>query len=136
MVTKGHGAVLAAIEMGMELIPVEFQDYENRHQELADLSMDNQLAKQSQSDTAKARELLSELPPDFDTRATGYTDEEIDAITNSQDVAIVSKEIRPSPKMAWALIGIPIQKFGSVQQVLDSLPEEAIVHVTSSDKTK
>ena len=41
--------------------------------------------------------------------------------------------ILPPPKMAWVLIGIPIQNFAAVQTLLDKLPPEAQVHTTAND---
>jgi hypothetical protein len=41
--------------------------------------------------------------------------------------------IQPPPKMAWTLIGIPIQHFAAVQALIDQLPEAAQVHTTAND---
>jgi hypothetical protein len=43
-------------------------------------------------------------------------------------------EIKRLPTMVWTLIGIPIEKFASVQKLLDSLPEDATVNTTANDK--
>lgn len=42
--------------------------------------------------------------------------------------------IQAPPKMAWALIGIPIQHFAKVQSLLDQLPAEAKVSTTANDQ--
>ena len=136
MVVKGHGATLGAIEIGMEKVPVEYQDYPDTATELADLSADNQLAELSENDTTKLKELLDQLPDSFDKELTGFWDKEIQDILANTEIKIVAVEIKPTPKMAWALVGVPIHKFAAVQKILDQLPDSAIVHVTANDKEK
>jgi hypothetical protein len=134
MVVKGNGATLGAIEIGMAKVPIEFQDYESMAAELSDLAADNQLAQLSENDPAKLKELFGELPAEFDKELTGFFDDEIKQLLATSEIEIIPAKIKPVPKMAWALVGVPIQNFGAVQQILDMLPDGAIVHVTASDK--
>jgi len=136
MIVKGHGAVEAAIELGVEKVPVEFQTYRDYPTELADLSADNQLAQLSQNDPNKVKVLLEKFPMEFDKELTGFFKTEIDAMLNKAEIKIVPLEVKPAPQMAWALVGIPIEKFAHVQSLLDKLPDSAIVHVTANDKLK
>lgn len=61
MITKGHGAHEAALAAGYTIVPVDYQDYENEDQELADIVADNQLQRMSEMDTGKLTELLVQL---------------------------------------------------------------------------
>ncbi len=46
--TRGHGALEAALLAGYAQVPVDFQDYSSDEQELADLVADNQLPRMSE----------------------------------------------------------------------------------------
>lgn len=60
-VTKGHGALLAALTAGYTEVPVDYQDYDSEEQELADIVADNQLARMSEMDTGKLQAILVPL---------------------------------------------------------------------------
>lgn len=52
-ITRGHGALLAALSGGQAQVPVEDQDYENPEMEKADRIADNRLASLSEIEDAK-----------------------------------------------------------------------------------
>lgn len=60
-IVRGHGARLAAMELGLTEVPVEYQDYESEAAELADLAADNRLPELSQIDSEKLAELLTQV---------------------------------------------------------------------------
>jgi len=59
-VTKGNGLVQMAQRSGLD-VPIEFQTYRNRAEEIRDLIADNKLAALAQDDDNALRKLLSEL---------------------------------------------------------------------------
>lgn len=67
LITKGHGAVLAASMHGFKNAPVDLQDYDSDEAELADLLADNLLADLSDIDKNELKKLQAELASaDFD----------------------------------------------------------------------
>lgn len=80
-IVSGHGRYEAALFMGSEYVPVDYQDYENEEQELADLLADNRIAELAEMDEKLLAELFSELDLDnIEVELTGYTKEEIEEI--------------------------------------------------------
>jgi DNA modification methylase len=52
-ITSGHGRLDAAMNLGLNQVPVNYQDYENEQQELADLTSDNAIALWAEIDIAE-----------------------------------------------------------------------------------
>jgi hypothetical protein len=61
LISKGHGRLEAAMYNGWTQFPVEYQDYENKDQELADLVSDNAIAMQGELDLAMVNALVPEI---------------------------------------------------------------------------
>lgn len=57
-ITRGHGLYQVALMAGWSPVPVDFQDYDSRDAEIADLIADNQLQRMSEMDNAKLQELV------------------------------------------------------------------------------
>jgi DNA modification methylase len=82
-VVRGHGRLMAAQKLGIQCVPVDYQDYENEAQEWADLIADNRIAELSETDDAFMAELLKEINSDgFGVELTGYDDKEIEKLLN------------------------------------------------------
>lgn len=78
-ITKGHGALAAAKHAGCEKVPVDYQDYDDEAQELADIIADNQLARLSQMNTGKLSRIMTNLDQlSIDTKMTGFSSLEIE----------------------------------------------------------
>lgn len=77
-IVKGHGRLMAAIDSGMEYVPVDYQNYNSDEEEIADLIADNRLAELSEIDNQMLCELFAEikLNDGFDFSLTGFTEEE------------------------------------------------------------
>lgn len=81
-VVSGHGRYEAALFMGAEYVPVDYQDYENEEQELADLLADNRIAEIAEIDEKLLAELFSKIDTDsIEVELTGYKPEEYERIT-------------------------------------------------------
>lgn len=81
LIVKGHGRLLAAIELGVDQIPVEYQSYETEADEIADLTADNRLAELAEMETDSLTELLTELNNEgYDIELAGYTAEDLDQL--------------------------------------------------------
>jgi len=79
-ITRGHGARLAAIELGLKSVPVDYQDYESEDAEWADILADNELARKAKMDMPMVADILSDFEGDFDKELTGYMEAEIDSL--------------------------------------------------------
>lgn len=83
-ITKGHGAVAAALLAGFTQVPVDYQDYDGEAQELADIVADNQLARMSQMNNVKLQDLIVKLDGDsLNLELTGFKMDRIEMIMNT-----------------------------------------------------
>lgn len=72
-IIKGHGRLEAARALGMEAVPVDFQDYASEAEEYADLIADNRLAELAEMDQGALKDLLQELDTgELDMELTGF----------------------------------------------------------------
>ena len=60
-ITAGHGALLACDLLKIDLLPVDFQDYEDEREEMMDLAADNRLAEFAETDDDALAELARQL---------------------------------------------------------------------------
>lgn len=98
MIVKGHGRLMVAKFLGLEEVPVNFQDYESETMELADLMSDNQIAKISQIDNKKLMELFEEFDTgEVDFELSGYDEKFYKELAHSFD-EYEKKEEKPKAK--------------------------------------
>lgn len=76
----GHGRLAAAQYLGMEMVPVDYQDYENEAAEYADMVADNKIAELSEFDKEAFKDILAEMDAEFDYSLFGCRDNEIDGL--------------------------------------------------------
>ena len=79
-VVKGHGRLLAARMLGLEEVPVDYQDYENEAAEWADMVADNKIAELSNMDEDELNAIIRELEGQIDLELTGFQTSEINNI--------------------------------------------------------
>lgn len=84
-VIKGHGRLLAARMLGLEEVPVDYQDYDNEAAEWADMVADNKIAELSDMEGHELNSLLHELDGQIDLELTGLTAAELDTILSQDD---------------------------------------------------
>lgn len=75
LIVRGHGARLAAISIGANVVPVEYQDYASAEEELADCLADNRLGHLATTDADLLKAALQMLPA---SAITGYSSTEIE----------------------------------------------------------
>lgn len=67
-IVAGHGRLEAARELGVSIVPVEYQDFATEDNELAVLVGDNRLAELSSLDTNSLQDIVEQFKEnDFDT---------------------------------------------------------------------
>jgi ParB-like chromosome segregation protein Spo0J len=77
-VVRGHGRLLAAHVLGLDLIPVDFQDYDSEAQEWADLVADNRIAELAEMDSQDLKDIIETLDTgELDLDLTGFDQEEL-----------------------------------------------------------
>ena len=80
-VVRGHGRLLAAQLLGLDEVPVDYQDYASEAEEWADLIADNRLAELSQMDNQMLKDLLQEIDTgEIDLTLTGFEEKEIEKL--------------------------------------------------------
>lgn len=83
-ITRGHGRLMAAQQLGLDEVPVDLQDYPDDAAELADLVADNKLAELSAMDEDVVAGILREAEhPEL----AGYSPDAVDKLLASVDVA-------------------------------------------------
>jgi hypothetical protein len=94
-VTKGNGLVQMAQRSGLD-VPIEFQQYRNRAEEIRDLVADNKLAALAVDDDDALRKLLSELDAD-QLQLAAVTSDELEALL--RDTGIPEAEFPITAKL-------------------------------------
>ena len=87
-----HGRLLAARMLGLEEVPVDYQDYENEAAEWADMVADNKIAELSNMDEDELNAIIRELDGQIDLELTGFSDSEINSM-----LASVSEDLEAVP---------------------------------------
>lgn len=84
LVVRGHGRLMAAVHLGLDCVPVDFQNYESYDAELADLLADNKIAELAEVDSKLLAEVFRDIDPDaIDIDITGYSEEEYNDIISA-----------------------------------------------------
>ena len=78
-IVRGHGRLMSARKLGLEKVPVSFQDYESEAQEHADLIADNRIAELAEMDRSELKDIIEQLDTgDIDLDMTGFDQESLD----------------------------------------------------------
>lgn len=136
LIVKGHGRYMAAIQAGLAEAPVDFQDYDNAVDEIADLIADNKISELSVVDDNVARDLMLSLSQDdLDVEKFGFTLDEFNIVaTNEKDQGKVEVEFTKELLLEHNYIvlyfdnsfdwQVAIDKFG-LKKVKDLIPRKA-----------
>ena len=96
LVVRGHGRLMAAQHLGLDCVPVDFQQYSCYDAELADLLADNKIAELAEIDSKMLAEVFQDINPDaIDMDITGYSEEEYNEIVSALMDATASGELDP-----------------------------------------
>lgn len=98
LIVRGHGRLEAALLMGAEVVPVDYQDYGSEAEELADLLADNRLAELAELDEDELKRLIEnirESDPSFDIELTGFMEDEISKLYDEKP----EEDVETIPRM-------------------------------------
>jgi DNA modification methylase len=101
-ITSGHGRVEAALSMGWDQVPVQYQDYESDEQEYSDVQSDNAIASWAELDLSAINQDVGDLGPDFDIDLLGIEDfviEPADKLDPQCDEDEVPEKVEPKTKL-------------------------------------
>jgi len=83
LIVSGHGRLMAAKHLGVEVVPVDYQDFASENDELAVLVADNRLAELSSVDLNELEKIASEWKSaDFDTILAGFEPADLEGLLN------------------------------------------------------
>ena len=92
-IVKGHCRLAAALKLGVDAVPVDYQDYANEAAEHADMIADNRIAELAEQDDDILKGLLEELSSsELDLDLTGFTSEDINQLLTEGQSAPAQKE--------------------------------------------
>ena len=81
MIVSGHGRLMAARQLGAEVVPVDYQEFAGADDELAVLVADNRLAELSTVDLNELEKIASEWKAsDFDTILAGFETADLESL--------------------------------------------------------
>lgn len=81
LIVAGHGRLAAARHLGLQLVPVDYQDFSSESDEMAVLVADNRLAELASIDLNSLESVVNELKVDgFDTLLTGFEDADLESL--------------------------------------------------------
>lgn len=84
LIVRGEGRYLAAAQIGLQHVPVDYQIYETEEMEMADLLADNEVARRSQTDSDALVDLLTSIDQaGLDLELTGFSEAELSILLNS-----------------------------------------------------
>jgi hypothetical protein len=98
-ITAGHLRLEALKLLGVEKIPVDFQEYENEAQEYADLTADNELAKRSEFDWHQHYTIMEQKEFDIELEYFGLTSDS--GNTNVIDDLLEIENLEGSSDKCW-----------------------------------
>ncbi len=85
-IVSGHGRLMAAKQLGLKIVPVDFQDFASESDELAVLVADNRLAELSSTDLNELEKIaLSWKSENFDTLLAGFEPMDLDALLKPRE---------------------------------------------------
>lgn len=78
MVVRGHGRLMAAQLLGLDAVPVDYQNYASEDDELADLLADNKISELSEIDNKKLAEAFANIDLEIINEGlTGFSADEV-----------------------------------------------------------
>ena len=138
LVVAGHGRLEAARLLGASQVPVDEQDFASDEDELAHLVADNRLAELADADRAMLKDLAEQMDTGaFDMDLTGFDGEALEELmtATAPETDIKKVAVAEPPKMAWVLVGIPLVRFGEINESVEAIAKitGTMVETTISD---
>lgn len=85
-IVAGHGRYLAAQKLGLQIVPIDYQNFENESDELATLVADNRIAELSEMANDELSTILEAIGCDIDIDLTGFSDIDLKRMKSDLEV--------------------------------------------------
>lgn len=106
-IVAGHGRLMAAKKLGVQIVPVDYQDFNSDADEMAVLMADNRLAELSETSEENLKNILSELDGKIEIDLTGFSDAEVEQLLRDINTDVLDEDVPEVPTE-------PISKFGDI----------------------
>lgn len=106
-IVAGHGRLMAAKKLGVQIVPVDYQEFNSDADEVAVLVADNRLAELSETSEEDLKNILSELDGKIEIDLTGFSDAEVEQLLRDINTDVLDEDVPEVPTE-------PISKFGDI----------------------
>ena len=106
-IVAGHGRLMAAKKLGVQIVPVDYQDFNSDADEMAVLVADNRVAELSETSEEDVKNILSELDGKIEIDLTGFSDAEVEQLLRDINTDVLDEDVPEVPTE-------PISKFGDI----------------------
>lgn len=106
-IVAGHGRLMAAKKLGVQIVPVDYQEFNSDADEIAVLVADNRLAELSETSEEDLKNILSELDGKIEIDLTGFSDAEVEQLLRDINTDVLDEDVPEVPTE-------PISKFGDI----------------------
>lgn len=106
-IVAGHGRLMAAKKLGVQIVPVDYQDFNSDADEMAVLVADNRLAELSETSEEDLKNILSELDGKIEIDLTGFSETEVEQLLREINSDVLDEDVPEVPTE-------PVSKFGDI----------------------
>lgn len=106
-IVAGHGRLMAAKKLGIQIVPVDYQDFNSDADEMAVLVADNRLAELSETSEEDLKNILSELDGKIEIDLTGFSETEVEQLLREINSDVLDEDVPEVPTE-------PVSKFGDI----------------------
>ena len=106
-IVAGHGRLMAAKKLGVQIVPVDYQEFNSDADEMAVLVADNRLAELSETSEEDLKNILSELDGKIEIDLTGFSDAEVEQLLRDINTDVLDEDVPEVPTE-------PVSKFGDI----------------------
>lgn len=111
-IVAGHGRLAAARELGVQIVPVDYQDFASDNDEMAVLVADNRLAELASLDLNSLEGIIDELKvADFDTLLTGFDEADLESLFNPEEPPAESEDTGEDLEKGDVTIALGLYRF-------------------------
>lgn len=111
-IVAGHGRLMAAKKLGVQIVPVDYQEFNSDADEMAVLVADNRLAELSETSEEDLKNILSELDGKIEIDLTGFSETEVEQLLREINSDVLDEDIPEAPEESISKFG-DIFEFGS-----------------------
>lgn len=122
LVVSGHARLMAAQKLGLDKVPVDYQDFSSQAEEMAVLVADNKIAELSETDSQKMMTIVKELEAaEYDLELTAIDPDDLQFIDGElEEMAYHEEELKPYNR-THILLSFSPELLMQIQPYLDSI---------------